>query len=598
MNTPQERIAAIRHLMKAHDLMAWIIPSADPHLSEYLPRHWQARRWVSGFRGSAGTLVITSAHAGLWTDSRYWVQAEAQLAGTGITLHKLSAGNTHVSWLASHLPADSRVGVAPDMLSLSARLQLQQAFVPKNIRVVHERDLVAEVWADRPPLPSAPIYAHEARFVSERVDQKLSRVREAMQARGATWHLLSSLDDIAWLTNLRGADVSYNPVFLAHVLIGPDRATLFVDVQKLDARLRASLAEAGIRCEDYAQVTDAMARVNEPLLLDPAKVAVSTLARLPGKTTVIESTNPSTLFKALKSQADIAQVREAMVEDGIALCGFFAELEQCLAQGRPISELDVADRLLAHRQQRRHFVSPSFGTIAGFNANGALPHYSATPESFSQIEGDGLLLIDSGAQYLNGTTDITRVVPVGTPSAAQKRDFTRVLKAHIALAETVFPEGIAGPLLDAICRKPLWQAQLDFGHGTGHGIGYFLNVHEGPQVISCHSSIQPQGAMREGMITSIEPGLYRPGQWGIRIENLVVNQLLPPSSDIEVAPGPFMFFETLTLCPIDTRLVDPELMTQAELDWLNAYHARVRERLADRTEGAAHEWLMRRTEPI
>lgn len=598
MNRPQERITAIRHLMKAHDLMAWIIPSADPHLSEYLPRHWQARRWVSGFRGSAGTLVITPEHAGLWTDSRYWVQAEAQLQGTGITLHKLSAANTHVSWLAGHLPADSRVGIAPDMLSVSARLQWQKAFVARNIRLVHEQDLVAEVWADRPALPSAPIYAHEARFVSESAAQKLARVREAMQAQGAVWHLLSSLDDIAWLTNLRGADVSYNPVFLAHLLVGPADATLFVDQQKLDARLQAALAEVGIRCEDYASVSDAMGRVTEPLLLDPAKVAVSTLARLSGKTTVIEGVNPSTLFKARKSEADIAHVREAMIEDGIALCGFFAEFEQWLAEGRPVSELDVADRLLAHRQQRAHFVSPSFGTIAGFNANGALPHYSATPESFSLIDGDGLLLIDSGGQYLNGTTDITRVVPVGTPSAAQKRDFTRVLKAHIALAETVFPEGIAGPLLDAICRKPLWQAQLDFGHGTGHGIGYFLNVHEGPQVISCHSSIQPQGAMREGMITSIEPGLYRPGQWGIRIENLVVNRLLPPSSDTDVAPGPFMCFELLTLCPIDTRLVDDELMTPAERGWLNAYHARVRERLAPRTEGAAHDWLMRRTEPI
>lgn len=598
MNTPQERLAAIRHLMKAHDLMAWIIPSADPHLSEYLPRHWQGRQWVSGFRGSAGTLVITADYAGLWTDSRYWVQAEAQLQGTGIALQKLSSTNTHVSWLAAHLPPDSRVGIAPDMLSMTARLQLQQAFVAKNIRLVHECDLLARVWVDRPGLPTAPIQAHEARFVSESVARKLGRVREAMQARGAVWHLLSSLDDIAWLTNLRGADVSYNPVFLAHLLIGPDAATLFVDGQKLDEPLKQALAEAGIRCEDYAKVGEALSRVTEPLLLDPARVAVSTLAGLPGKTTLVESVNPSTLFKACKSEGDIAHVREAMIEDGIALCAFFAEFEQRLAEGQPISELDVDEMLLAHRRQRAHFVSPSFPTIAGFNANGALPHYRATREAFSQIEGDGLLLIDSGAQYLNGTTDITRVVPVGTPDPAQRRDYTLVLKAHIALADTVFPEGIAGPLLDAICRKPLWQAQLDFGHGTGHGVGYFLNVHEGPQVISCHSAVQPQGAMRAGMITSIEPGLYRPGQWGIRIENLVVNQMLPSSADTDVAPGPFMRFEPLTLCPIDTRLIERSLMTAEELDWLNRYHAMVRERLADRTEGAAREWLMRRTEPV
>ena len=330
--------------------------------------------------------------------------------------------------------------------------------------------------------------------------------------------------------------------------------------------------------------------------MDPAKVAASTLQSLKGTVPVIESVNPSTLFKSVKSPADVTHTREAMIEDGVALCHFFVDFEARLARGEVLNELDIDRMLLEFRSQRPNFVSPSFGTIAGFNANAALPHYSATPEAFSEIRGDGLLLIDSGGQYLNGTTDITRVVPVGTPSAAHKRDNTLVLKAHIALAETIFPEGIAGPLLDAICRKPMWQQQCDYGHGTGHGVGYFMNVHEGPQVISWHAPVLPQGALKVGMITSIEPGIYRPGKWGIRIENLVVNQ--PVANPQETEFGQFLHFEPLTLCPIDTRLMDTALMTPTEIQWVNAYHALVREKLAPRLQGAALAWLEARTQPL
>ena len=325
-------------------------------------------------------------------------------------------------------------------------------------------------------------------------------------------------------------------------------------------------------------------------------MAASTLQSLKGTVPVIESVNPSTLFKSVKSPADVAHTREAMIEDGVALCHFFADFEARLARGEVLTELDIDRMLLEFRSQRPNFVSPSFGTIAGFNANAALPHYSATPEAYSEIRGDGLLLIDSGGQYLNGTTDITRVVPVGTPSAAHKRDNTLVLKAHIALAETIFPEGIAGPLLDAICRKPMWQQQCDYGHGTGHGVGYFMNVHEGPQVISWHAPVLPQGALKVGMITSIEPGIYRPGKWGIRIENLVVNQ--PVANPQETEFGQFLHFEPLTLCPIDTRLMDTALMTPTEIQWVNAYHALVREKLAPRLQGAALAWLEARTQPL
>ncbi|MDO4905718.1 MAG: aminopeptidase P family protein [Lautropia sp.] len=596
MDTPAERLAALRQLMRHEGISAWIVPSADPHLSEYLPLHWQARRWLSGFTGSAATLVVMADSADLWADSRYWEQAEQQLAGTGIHLQKLGPGHTHVEHLAACLPAQAVVGVAADMLSLSARRQLEQAFATRGLRLRPGADLVAPIWTDRPPLPAKPIVPHEAAFVSESTADKLRRVREAMKQKAATHLLLSALDDIAWLTNLRGSDVAFNPVFLAHLLIGVESARLYVEVSRLDARAGSLLQQAGIELAPYAQIGADMASLTGTLMLDPAKVAVSTLQRLPASVALVESINPSTLFKSTKSATDIAHTREAMIQDGVALCGFFAEFEQNLADGKPMSELDVARMLTEHRSRQPHYVSPSFGTIAGFNANAALPHYSATQDAFSMIEGDGMLLIDSGGQYQNGTTDITRVVPVGQSTDAQRRDYTLVLKAHIALAETVFPENIGAPMLDAICRKPMWQQHSDYGHGTGHGVGYFLNVHEGPQVISYHAPVRPQSAMKVGMISSIEPGIYRPGQWGIRIENLVVNQ--PVTEPRETAFGHYLYFEPLTLCPIDTRLIERSLMTEAEVRWLDAYHALVRERLAPRTEGAAHAWLMERTKAL
>ena len=597
MNTPSQRLAALREIMQQQQLNAWIIPSADPHLSEYLPQHWQSRVYVSGFTGSVGTLVVKADSADLWVDSRYWEQAAQQLAGSGIALQKLGFGKTHIDDLAATLPEHAQVGVAPDMLSLAAKQQLQNAFAAKQIRLQHDQDILAPLWRDRPALPTSEIYLHDPAFVSESSADKLARVRAAMQEKGANYHLISALDDIAWLTNLRGSDVPFNPVFLAYLLIGQDSATLFVvQPQAVQAAVQHSLAEAGINLADYASVAPALAHLQGTLLLDPAKTAVSTVQQLPPDVALIESINPSTLFKSIKSAADIEHIRETMRQDGAALCGFFAELEHKLAAGETVTELDIDTLLLAHRSQRPHFISPSFNTIAGYNANGALPHYSATPEAFSEITGDGLLLIDSGGQYQGGTTDITRVIPIGTPTAAQQRDFTLVLKAHIALARAVFPENIPAPMLDAICRAPMWQAQCDYGHGTGHGVGYFMNVHEGPQVISYHAQINPNHAMKAGMFTSNEPGLYRPQQWGIRIENLVINQ--PVAQPAATEFGNFLCFETVTLCPIDTRLVDTSLMNVEEIAWLNEYHAQVREKLLLLVEGAAKTWLEERTAAI
>lgn len=599
----QQRIAQLRSSMQQRGVDAIIVPSADPHLSEYLPEYWQARQWLSGFTGSVGTLVVTADFAGLWADSRYWVQAADQLADTGISLQKLKIGSpSHIQWLAEHLPAGSTVAVDGNVLSLAEQDKLLDAFESRGtdaeIRLITEQDLLTEIWPDRPSLPTAKLFAHPPEFLSQSAQQKLASVRKQMSEMGATHHLISSLDDIAWLTNLRGSDVDYNPVFLAHMLISEETATLFVDPSKVSEEIAQLLTDAGISVAPYDSIKDALSQLTpeDMLLIDPNKVAVGTLSQLGDGIQMLERIAPSTVLKAVKSDADIEHVREAMRQDGAALCEFFAEFERRLQAGERLSELDVDTMLIEVRSRQPHYVSPSFPTIAGFNENGALPHYRATQEKFSYLDGDGLLLIDSGAQYRNGTTDITRVVGIGEVNSAQKRDFTMVLRAHIALAVANFPDGIASPLIDAICRAPLWQAQMDYGHGTGHGVGYFLNVHEGPQVIAYAATTPPERAMKTGMISSNEPGLYREGKWGIRIENLVVNQ--PVANPQETEFGNYLHFETVTLCPIDTRLIEPSLLRVDEKAWLNDYHRHVFEQLKDRVEGEALVWLTERTQAI
>ena len=591
-----DRIAALRRAMRRRKLDAYIVPSADPHLSEYLPPRWQGRRWLSGFTGSAGTLVVTRDFAGLWTDSRYWVQAESQLAGTGIELVKAGAPGQpgHADWLAARLKAGARVGVDGNVLGLAAFRSLSSAFAGKDISLDILADLLDEVWTDRPGLPDAPIYEHLPPYATEPRAARLARVREAMRGHGADLHLVSTLDDLAWIFNLRGADVEYNPVFLGHALIGLDHATLFVGQGKVSAELRAALAADGVDVAPYEQAAEALGSLqrDQVLLIDPARVTCGVFRQMDPEVPRIEAINPSTLLKSRKSDAELANVREAMAQDGAALCEFFAWFEDALGRER-ITELTVDERITAARARRPGYVCPSFSTIAGFNANGAMPHYSATPQSHAVIEGDGLLLIDSGGQYLGGTTDITRVVAVGTPSADQKVDFTLVLKGMIALSRAVFPRGTPSPMLDAIARAPIWAGGAEYGHGTGHGVGYFLNVHEGPQVISYRAAPGPHTAMEPGMITSNEPGIYRPGRWGVRIENLVAAR---PYLSGEL--GEFLCFETLTLCPIDTRCIDASLLREDEIAWLDDYHAMVRERVGPLVEGAARDWLLARTAPL
>lgn len=592
VNLQRERIARVQQALADNGADALLVPSSDPHLSEYLPERWQGRQWLSGFSGSAGTLCVTREGAALFADSRYWTQAAAELADSGIELVKIASGSAadHVEWLARQVAREGCVMVDGQVLGLAAAQQLQGRLQAAGVALRTDTDLLQSVWPDRPGLPAAPVYAHCPPFAVLARADKLQAVRRAMADQGASHHLVSSVDDLAWITNLRGSDVDYNPVFLAHLLLDGERATLFVGAGKIDAALAAALAEDGIALAPYEAAGAALAALPDGacVLLDPKRVTLGLRERITAA--VVEATNPSTLAKSCKTEAEAAHVRAAMVEDGAAMCEFYAGFEASLARGEAWTELTVDERLSAARARRSGFVGLSFPVIAGFNANGAMPHYRATPAAHARIEGDGLLLIDSGAQYLGGTTDITRVWPIGRPSEEMRRDYTLVLQGMIGLSRACFPLGTPGPMLDALARAPLWAQRLEYGHGTGHGVGYFLNVHEGPQTIS-KAVPTPDMAMRPGMITSNEPGLYRPGRWGVRIENLLLS--VPAG---EAGFGEFLAFETLTLCPIDTRCIDRALLRADEIDWLNDYHATVRERLAPRLEGDALAWLLARTE--
>ena len=604
LKTVPEKLAALRALMRDNKTDAYVVMSADPHMSEYLPAYWQVRLWLTGFTGSVGTLVITQDFAGLWVDGRYWVQAEKELAGTGFVLQKLTQEeqSTHVAWLAKNLSQDAVVGVDGRALSIAQYQSLSLALKQKNVRIDTEQDLISPIWQNRPDLPMRVIHPMANGLNSLSRAEKLHAIRGAMQERGLSHHFVSSVDDVAWILNCRGSDVECNPVFLAHLYIGLAGCVLFVQAAKIDADLKKAFAADGISLQDYADSGDYLRQLSTGgILMDAAKVSVAHLLALPAQTShspstvpVIYDINPSSLLKACKSDSEIAHVKNAMRKDGVALAHFFAWLEQALEHKDDITELTIAEKLLEYRSQQLGFIGESFATIAGFNENGALPHYHATQQSFATITGNGLLLIDSGGQYEEGTTDITRMVAIGELTAAQKRDCTLVLKAHIALAQAVFPEGIAAPLLDALARQALWQQQLDYRHGTGHGVGFALNVHEGPQILSYYAPCSAYNKMRAGMITSNEPGLYHEGQYGIRIENLVVNRLLPQTG----AYGDFLAFENLTLCPIATQCLDVTMLTANEKNWLNAYHLQVRAALAGELSGAALDWLLRQTEAV
>jgi Xaa-Pro aminopeptidase len=593
------RITRLREVMHQRGIDAVLVPSSDPHLSEYLPGRWQGRQHFSGFTGSMGTLAVTADKAALFADSRYWTQAEAELQGSGIALVKIPTGTSpnHIDWLATEVRSGGTVAVDGDVLGLAASQALRQRLAAAGVELKTDADVLGEAWDERADLPQARVYEHAAPHAPLPRAAKLGQLRAAMAALGATHHFVSTVDDIAWITNLRGADVDYNPVFLAHLLIAKDTATLFVGAGKIDAALQAALASDGITVADYAAAGPALAALprGAVLLVDPRRITLGFREQVADGVPVIEAINPSTLAKSRKTADELAFVREAMAQDGAAMCAFYAWFDQATAPDRPfgpITEITIDEKLSGERRKRPGFVGLSFPVIAGWNANGAMPHYRASAESHATIEGDGLLLIDSGGQYVGGTTDITRVWPIGHITQQHRQDYTRVLQGTLALSQARFPRGTLSPMLDALARAPLWAAKLDYGHGTGHGVGYFLNVHEGPQSIS-KAMTEPAQAMEAGMITSIEPGLYRPGQWGIRIENLVANVAIGASEF-----GDFLEFETLTLCPIDTRCIEPGMLSATDVAWLDAYHATVRERLLPLVEGDAKAWLLKRTEPF
>ncbi|OCZ72908.1 aminopeptidase P family protein [Acinetobacter pittii] len=596
--TVPEKLEKLRELMRNQHVDALIVMSADPHMSEYLPDYWKARQWLSGFSGSVGTLVVTQKFAGLWADGRYWVQAEQQLIGSGFDLQKLTSdeSSTHLAWIEKNLQSESVIVVNGHTLSIQQFKALEHTARVNNYKLETQQDLVGEIWVDRPELPSEKIHLMPEGLNALSRKEKIQAIRESLANKNIAGHFISSLDDIAWVLNARGQDVEYNPVFLSHFYINSEQAILFIDAEKVDVRIQQALAADGIEIRNYEDTAKFLSNISDAsVLLDPAKVSIFHEQVIAKDIRVVYDINPSTLFKSRKHESEIAHIRHAMVKDGVALCHFFHWLEKALHSQENISELTIDEKITAFRAQQNGFIGPSFSTIAGFNANGALPHYRATEEHYSFIEGDGLLLIDSGGQYVDGTTDITRVVPVGTPTGQQKRDYTLVLKCHIALAKTIYPEGLAAPLLDSICRNTLWQHGLDYRHGTGHGVGFALNVHEGPQVLSYYAPIHAYSKLREGMIISNEPGLYHEGQYGIRIENLVANKL---HSGFEKTYGEFLEFETLTLCPIHLDCIVVDMLTNEEKDWLNGYHQTVQERLAEHLSGDVLDWLIYNTRKI
>lgn len=596
VNSISGRLEALRSAMRDRGVSATVIPQSDPHQSEYLASHWQARRYFSGFTGSAGTLVVTMTDAMLWTDSRYFIQAASQLAGSGIGLMKDGLPGTPSinAWLASNMVRGSVVGVNGWLISAESARSMEAALSQYDLKLDMEFDPLDELWPDRPALPKGKCFVHELKYAGESAGEKLGRIREALASKMAGAVFVSALDEIAWILNLRARDVKCNPVATAFLYVGMTDCVLFIDPDKLTDDVTAHLGEAGVRTRGYDDVADFIAGLDSDarVLIDPAKTG-AVVARWLG-VRAVEGECPAAMMKAQKNGVQIEGFRRAMVRDGVALTEASAELDRRMREGVRTTELDVADILREKRSRQDLFFDESFDTIAGHGPNGAIVHYSATEESNAELKRGNLLLVDSGAQYLDGTTDITRTVSLGDPTPLQKRDFTLVLKGTIALDMAVFPVGTRGVQLDVLAHQYVWRGQNNYLHGTGHGVGHFLNVHEGPQTIRNNNNMTP---IAEGMVTSDEPGLYREGVHGVRCENLVLTVKAAP-----VAAGdrtPFLKFETLTLFPFDTSLIDESLFTAEERAWLNGYHERVKAALMPQLkDDMSRQWLENATKAI
>lgn len=587
-----DRLDAFRAEMKKQGVAAAIIPQTDAHLGEYIASHWQVRRWLSGFTGSAGTLVITATDALLWTDSRYFLQAAEQLEGTGIKLMKDGLPETPsiTAWLINTLVKGQTVGVDGLLFSATEIDNLRDTLGRRGLRLDADFAPINAIWTDRPELPGDPVFIHDVKYAGRAAADKIHTVLQQTAQQGAEALLVADLAEIAWVLNIRSSDVSCTPVATAFLYLAPAGSTLFIKEEKINEEVQGYLAENGVTIAPYSSITGFLESQpeNATVLYEPGRTA-SRLRDALGQRAVSGS-SPIAMLKAAKNSVQIECVRRAMENDGAALVGAFMEIEERMAKGIKLTELDVADILTKYRSQQPGYFEPSFDTIAGYGPHGAIVHYSATEESSVTVEPHGLLLIDSGAQYLYGTTDITRTIAMGTPTAEERHDFTLVMKGHIALAQAIYPEGTRGGQLDALARQFLWKEGLSYLHGTGHGVGQFLSVHEGPQSIRLNDVPYP---LVPGMITSNEPGLYRSGIHGIRCENLV---LTVPAFKTEF--GQFYRFETLTLFPFDRSLFDTSIMTPAEIEWVNGYHAEVRSRLTPLLTPAQAEWLRSKTEAI
>ncbi|WP_104385053.1 aminopeptidase P family protein [Sphingobacterium sp. HMA12] len=587
-----EKLAAIREAMKIQGIDGYIIPSSDPHISEYLPERYKCIAWASGFTGSAGTLAITQDFAGLWTDSRYFVQAVEQLEGTGFELVKLKvqAATEYADWLGEKLNAGAKVAFDGNLASLLVAQSVKNVLEPLDIQVDGHIDLLSDLWEGRPDLPKEQAYLLPESTIGQSTVAKIEAVRAEMKKNRTDAHLISSLDDLAWLLNIRGQDVPCNPVVLGFVLITADTATLYIEPSKLSAETIAELKGYGVEIAAYESIYQKIETLTaKAILIDPKRTCFAVFDSVPETVKIVEKINPSTTLKAIKNKVEIENNRHTFVKDGVALTRFFKWLEENVGS-EELSELSIADKLRGFREDQDGFVDVSFTTIAGYLDHGALPHYSANEKSNYTLRPKGLLLVDSGGQYKTGTTDITRVVSLGGLTQEEKEDYTLVLKGTIEGSLAIFPAGTRGYQIDAITRRPLWETLRNYGHGTGHGVGFFLNVHEGPQTFNAAAI---DVAVEPGMITSIEPGLYRVGKHGIRIENLVLTRKAGSSEF-----GDFLDFETLTICYIATDLIEKSLLEKRHLSWLNNYNQWVFDQLSTHLSSDEKNWLAEKCKAI
>ena len=587
-----DRITGLRGLMKEHGLDAYVVPSADPHQSEYVAGYWKCRQWISGFSGSAGTVAVMADRAGLWTDGRYFIQAAHELEGSGIDLFKMLMPGVPelIDWLYEQLPANGAVGIDGRLITEAQAERWRKTLQKKNIRLVLSSDLISELWTDRPPLSTLPARVHAVEYAGRSVSEKLSEIREAMKEQEADAYLLSSLYDIAWLFNIRGEDVPMCPVLTAYALVEEESATLFVDLNKISDSVRVELESAGVDFASYEAVASCLENrpLREKMYLCDERVSAS--LRLSVSCEVVTGKDLTDLPKARKNETELEQWSKVQELDGAAMVRFWKWLSEVVPEGG-VTECSAADQLAVFRRECPECVDLSFTSISGCGPNAAMMHYFPQPETCATLEPKGFYLIDSGGQYLGGTTDITRTFSLGELSEEQRTDYTLVLKGVINLSRARFLKGTAGNNLDILARQPLWEQGLDYKCGTGHGVGCYLNVHEGPQNFSQHK--KSDTPFEPGMILTIEPGVYKEGRHGIRTENMVVVE-----EDSETEFGTFYRFRTLSLCPIETEPLKLELLSPVEIDWLNRYHERVRERLMPHLNEDDAAWLEARTMPV